>query len=167
MFMKQIELTRNIYTLVDDEDYDLVSQYKWQATWDGYHWYAVTGPNKKTTNKLLRMHRLIMNAQPGQEVDHKFHYEDYVDNQKINLRLCTRTENNWNRRKYFAHVGKSTSSQYKGVSWHRQRQKWQAQINENKKLVYIGLFSNETEAARAYNAMAIKHFGEFALLNDV
>ncbi len=161
--MKKIILTRGIYALIDDEDYPLISQYKWYASRCGRHWYACTGPSKKTNNKMLFMHRLIMNAQIGQQVDHKEHYNDYIDNQRSNLRFCTHSENGRNQQKQ----RRMTSSQYKGVTWDKRTQKWQSQIQVNKKHIHLGYFNNEIEAARAYNTAAIKYFGEFANLNDV
>ncbi len=161
--MRRIELTKDTYALVDDEDYSLVSKYKWQAFWDGFHWYAVTGPNKRTKGMQLNMHRLIMNAQPDQEVDHKKHYVDYIDNQRSNLRLCSHAQNSYNLRKW----SKPTSSQYKGVFWNKQCQKWQVQIQPNRGHIHLGLFTDETEAAKVYNTAAIKYFGGFAKLNDV
>ena len=160
--MKRILLTQNIFVLIDDEDYLLVNQYKWYVSWSKTHWYAMTGPSKKTGDKQLYMHRLIMNALPGQEVDHKEHYEDHIDNRRSNLRLCIHAENGCNQRKQL----KKTSSQYKGVTWDKRHQKWMAQIMVNNKNIYLGLFIDEVEAARAYNAAAIEHFGEFAKLND-
>lgn len=162
--MKRVELTQGMHALIDDEDYLLVNQYNWCVLQTAHrHWVAVTGPNKKTEGKLLYMHRLIMNIGPGQQVDHREHYEDYIDNQKSNLRLCTNAENQYNQRKQL----KKTSSQYKGVHWNKQRCKWQVRINVNRKTNHLGLFIDEDEAARTYNVAAIEHFGEFAKLNEV
>lgn len=161
--MVKIKLTQGIYTLIDDEDYPLVSQYKWYVTRCNRRWVAITGPDKKTKGKQLLMTRLVMKARSGQQVDHKKHYEDYIDNRKSNLRLCTHAENGRNRRKQL----KKTSSQYKGVIWNKHAGKWQVTIIVSRNYIHLGLFTDEIEAARAYNIAAVEHFGEFAKLNEV
>ncbi len=163
--MIRIPLTQNKYALIDDEDYPLVSQYKWWAHRAGRRWYAVSAWRdvEAKRQRPLNMHRLIMDAQPGQEVDHKEHYEDYIDNRKSNLRLCTRAENSHNFRKTL----KLTSSQYKGVCWDKCFKKWGVQICVNGKINWVGYFTNEDEAARAYNTVALMYHGEFARLNTI
>lgn len=165
--MKRILLTQNIHALIDDEDYSLVNQYKWHALCGGRRWDVRTGPDKKTGDKVLRMHRLIMDAQPGQEVDHKEYYEDYIDNRRSNLRLCTHAENHYNLRKQLTYVGKKTSSQYKGVTWDKHIGKWRAQIIVNGRNICLRYCHDEVEAAQAYDTVAIQYFGEFAKLNNV
>lgn len=74
--MMRIELTQNIYALIDDEDYSLVGQHNWYAARANRCWYAVTALHNPETKKqcTLQMHRLIMNAQLGQEIDHREHF---------------------------------------------------------------------------------------------
>jgi hypothetical protein len=71
-------------------------------------------------------------------------------------------QNNANRKKS---VG--TSSKFKGVSWYEAGKSWQSQIQVNRKMIYLGRYTNERDAAIAYNGAAMLHFGEFALLNEV
>ena len=103
------------------------------------------------------MHRIIMEAETGQEVDHI--NGDKLDNRKDNLRFCTHQQNmvNWNNKR-----GKS---KYRGVSWCKRDKKWKAQIQSHSKNRLIGRFREEEEAAKAYNIEAKKEFGNFALLN--
>ena len=154
--MKEVKLTKGKIALVDDEDYALVSQYKWHASeWScGGKFYARTKVNGKDTY----MHNLIM-GEKG--IDHL--NGDSLDNRKSsNLRRSTHQENLRNRGKQKTNA----SSQYKGVYYEKLISKWRAQINiGNGKIIKLGSFSNEQDAARAYDIAATEHFGEYALLN--
>jgi hypothetical protein len=100
------------------------------------------------------MHRLIMNAPIGYDVDHINH--NGLDNRRCNLRVCTRTQNQANSKP------RKKSSKYKGVSWSNSENKWRAFIRINGKGKTIGRFDSELDAAEAYNNEAKKCFGEFA-----
>lgn len=112
------------------------------------------------------MHRVIWERANGPipigfEVDHK-HHGDFggLDNRRENLRLATRADQNRNTRKVAG-----TVSRFRGVYWHRRAGKWAAQIHVNDYPQYLGLFVEEEDAARAYDAKARAVFGEFAVLN--
>ena len=60
---------------------------------------------------------------------------------------------------------KNTSSQYKGVYLYTDKIHWYAHIKVNKKLIWLGSYKSEIEAAKAYDKAALKYFGEFARLN--
>jgi hypothetical protein len=109
------------------------------------------------------MHRLLVEVNLGQEVDHI--NGNGLDNRKENLRVCTKSQNLGNQKKTKLYGGVATSSKYKGVSWDKRVQKWVAKIGINGKRVYLGLFEDEEKAAEAYNKAALEYFGEFALLN--
>ena len=98
--MKQIPLTKNKFTLVDDEDYELVNK---------YNWYFGAG-YARSMEKIL-MHRLIMKAKKGQMIDHID--GNGLNNQRSNLRFCTHSQNMANKKGF-----KNTSSKYKGVYTH-------------------------------------------------
>lgn len=138
---------------IDKEDFNLLSQYSWYITSNGY-----VATNIK--RKRIYMHRLIMNATEGNIIDHTNHNK--LDNRKNNLRLCTKSDNNRNRKHY---IYQNKSSKYKGVSFCKREKRWYASIHINNIKKHIGIFDNEKDAALAYNDFAIKFFGEFALLN--
>jgi hypothetical protein len=149
--MKEILLTQDKIALIDDEDYDLVSHYKW---------YAQKGNNGifyAVTTITIPMHQLIIGAK-GQAIDHI--NGDGLNNQKNNLRTATSQENSFNRRKR-----SGCSSLYKGVCWNKKAKKWRAYLTKNQKHVSLGYFKDEKEAARAYDKAALIHFGSFAKLN--
>lgn len=83
-----------------------------------------------------------------------------LNNQKSNLRECTYSQNGANRRKNTKTLGR-----FKGVSF--LRGKWMARLQVMKKRLYLGYFTEEIEAAKAYNDAAVKHFGEFAHINQI
>lgn len=164
--MKYIKLTQEKYAIVDDEDYEFINQYKWYANRDKNIFYAkrgiiIGGQNKQ---KKIWMHRIILERKLkrllniNEYTDHRNH--DGLDNRRDNLRLCNKSENSSNSNKH-----KKTSSQYKGVSWHKSHKKWRTQIEINRKSKHIGYFKNEIEAAKAYDEVAKELFGEFARIN--
>ena len=156
--MKIIPLTKGKYATVDDEDYGWLIKYKWYALVEANTCYACTTVGGRKNKKHIRMHRLIMNAPVGMDVDHI--NRDGTDNRKDNLRICTRRQNIQNSRK---RIG--TSSQFKGVHWRPEVKKWQARIYAQDKYRSLGHYINERDAALAYNKAANEYFGEFARLN--
>ena len=116
--------------------------------------------------KPYKAHRLIFLYHHGYLPKYLDHIDGDLSNNSIsNLREATSQENSWNRKKSKSMNGKSTSSVYKGVSWHKQSKKWRTRIQVNGKRESIGLFTSETEAARAYDKSANELFGKFANMN--
>jgi len=159
--MKRIKLTQGKWALVDDSDFERLNQWKWFADKQGNTFYAVR--NSATINgkqTRIRMHRVIMNTHEGMETDHAD--RNGLNNQKHNLRICTKSQNRMNRKKYV-----KNSSKYKGVTWAKYAKKWRARIQINIKAIFLGHFLLEEEAALAYNKKAKELFGEFAYLNKI
>lgn len=156
--MREIKLANNKgIAFVDDEDYELLNQYNWHLISREYA-NTYIKINNKRESKL--MHKLILNTYKNLEIDHID--GNGLNNQKSNLRLLTHQQNIMNSFKH-----KRSSSKFKGVSWHKTGKKWQAYIGFNKKLIYIGLFDFEKEAAKAYNEKAKDLYGKYANLNEV
>ena len=105
------------------------------------------------------MHRLLMGFPVEIHVDHI--NGDKLDNRRVNLRLCTRSENAKNSKKPIVN-----SSGYKGV-FKVSPNRWQAKIKSNGIQINLGSFSNKIDAAKAYNVGAIKYHGEFARINEI
>jgi len=160
--MKIIELTQGKVTIVDDEDFEYLNQFKWYAMEKRRgDFYALRGRRRSEKgSRQIYMAREIMNNPKGLLVDHRDH--NTLDNRKENLRICTKAENCRNQRKQ-----NGCSSVHKGVSWHIRRKKWQGKIKVNGKTIYLGFFVDEDDAARAYNASARKYFGFYACLNVI
>jgi hypothetical protein len=98
--------------------------------------------------KHLLAHRLAFLFQTGVLPEHQLDHinGDRADNRWSNLRPATNAENSQNRKKTT-----QATSQYIGVSWHKRMKKWQSEIRVNGKQIYLGSFSNEHDAALAYN----------------
>ncbi len=164
--MRAIQLTRGYVALVDDEDYALVASYSWSALPRRHTVYAQTSTRGLYSQTAILMHRLILGAKHGEQVDHV--NGDGSDNRRANLRFATQRQNTQNQTRKAA----GTSSKYKGVNWEARRSKWLAQIrggplcaDGSAKKLHLGYFLSERDAALAYDRAARRHFGEFAGLN--
>jgi len=157
---KVIKLTQNKWVMVDAEDYDELSKYKWALIRGTTGvMYAQRHPWDKKTKKqnIERMHRTIMKAKKGQEIDHV--NGNGLDNRKSNLRFCTQSQNCSNS------GSRGGTSRFKGVSFNKRDKNWKAYIMANSKNKNLGYFKLEEDAARAYDEAAKKHHGEFAWCN--
>lgn len=113
-------------TIVDKQDYELVSSYKWLANCKGY----VRSYNK---GKEVYLHRLLLNAPKGMEVDHLNH--DPKDNRRSNLRLCS-------------HLTNMDNMRGTGVAWDSQKRRWRATFMRKGKMYRLGWFKDKAEAAK-------------------
>jgi hypothetical protein len=161
--MREILLQNGTVVLVDDEDFEALSKYKWNCNNYGYACRTVgleqwrNGDREHLLYSVVLMHRIITNAPKGKDVDHKNH--DRLDNRKNNLRICTRQQNLRNKQKSL-----NSKYRYKGVE-RESNHRWIAKIYYRKKQERIGVFETEELAAKAYDEKAKSHFGEFACLN--
>lgn len=159
--MKEIQLTQGKVALVDDEDFEYLNQWKWCINNKGKNLYAVRSDYSiKGKSSCILMQRQIMNVNKGYVVDHV--NQCTLDNRKINLRICTHTQNLHNRGKNI-----NNTSGHKGVTWCKRYKKWRSKIWLNSKCHHVGYFTNIMDAAKAYNEAAIKFHGEFANLNKI
>lgn len=161
--MKKIDVGSGNFSLVDDDDFELLNSFNWQS----YNHRRTTIVHRKRLiwesdelPKVIKMHRFILNAKPGQIVDHKD--GNALNNQKSNLRFCTYSQNARN-----APSRLGSTSRFLGVSKRNDSKKWQAQIQEDGKSYKIGDYDSEVEAALAYNISASFRFREFARLNVI
>ena len=161
--MKQIPLNRGFVTIVDDDDYDWLAIHKWYLGPQGYVRRRLkvseTGGTGYET-KIAVMHREILKRQGllknGDLTDHR--NGDKLDNRKSNLRAANSAGNRQNTKRHNKH------SAYQGVILVR-RNTWQARIKSAGRTVRLGCFASDEEAARVYDAAAIREYGDFARLN--
>ena len=157
--MKEIPLTQGHVALVDDADYERAAKFNWNVHVNANNrtFYARGNVGGNTHQRL---HRFILNIQPGdkRQVDHID--RNGLNNCRSNLRVCTIGENNRN-------VGKpsNNSSGWKGVSWDNTHQRFRAYIQLNRKKTHLGYFHSPITAALEYDKAARTLHGEFACLN--
>lgn len=145
----KIFLTKGKYVLVDEDQYLSLSKHKW------YCHSAKSNKDYARRGDGIFMHRFLMNSPEGLTVDHI--NGDSLDNRKINLRVCTLAENLRNK-----NIGKNNTSGFKGVGWHKGKQRWWAQVKLNGKKAYYQHFKDKEDAIEAYKRESRNYFGEFA-----
>jgi HNH endonuclease len=151
--MIKIRLPHGHTALIDDDD-EWVLEYTWCAS-------------RMSTNRVLYyaqawvdsahtyMHRLIMDAPPHLEVDHK--NGNGLDNQRKNMRLVTHQQNSFNRNA----LNKNNVSGFQGVHWHTKEQKWRARITIDGKKIELGEFRSYNAAVQARKRAEIKYYGKY------
>jgi hypothetical protein len=118
----------------------------------------------RSQKRSIYLHREVARTPIGWDTDHiNF---DRLDNRKENLRIATRSQNNFHMLKYLLYSGKIPSSQFKGVTWDKSRKKWMAKTCLNRKRIFLGRFSSEIDAGRAYNDFVREKVMSFAILNE-
>lgn len=160
---KRIRLGGKIlsYTLVDDNLFDYLNQWRWTISSQGY---AVRRARLRSGKyRTILMHRLIASAPTGMVVDHI--NSNKLDNRLNNLRVCSQRENSSNRKS----LNKNNTHGYRGVRYDGRQpcRPWIAQIMVNRKNIYLYSHKTKEEAALAYNKAAKKYHGKFATLNEV
>lgn len=154
--MRKIRISNGLYAKVDDDLYPYLSQFNWTAKQVGRtdKYYAV----RREGDRQVFMHREVMNAPEGIDVDHK--NNNGLHNTRKNLRLATPSENLRNRGK-----PSNNSTGYKGVSRQRGRRKFRALIHVNGKKIHLGWFEDPREAALVYDRAVRKYHGKFGCTN--
>jgi hypothetical protein len=153
-----IPLTKGYEAVIDAEDVRLVEGVNWWALigkWNAVYAVCKTPCDANGKRKTVYMHRVVMDAPDGMEVDH--YNGDGLDNRRsTNLRLATHSQNQHNQR-----IRNANTSGTKGVSWMEDVKKWRANIRVNGKQKHLGCFVDITDAAAAYAKASAELHGEF------
>lgn len=154
---KELKLTQGKVTIVDDDMFDYLNQFKWHISSGRY---AATNMKIYGTYIKVYLHRFIIKASKGSQVDHIDNNK--LNNLKTNLRHCTHSQNMINRPSYT-----NSKSGYKGVIFYKKLNKYIARIRINKQTIYLGSYIDPISAAIKYNKAAQKYHGEFANFNKI
>lgn len=156
----EVPLTKGKIAFIDAVDFPRVSEWSWCAyePHDSIWYSRANTANSDGGRWYVSMHQFIMQQPPGYEVDHV--NSDGLDNRRCNLRVCIHKENMRNMVRRC--LG---SSRYKGVSWYARYGCWRAYIVVDAKQSHLGYFSDELQAAQAYDRAAKELFGDFARPN--
>lgn len=156
--MKEIPLTRGKVALVDDADYERISQFKWELMiTSGLSYARRRYRDDMDVIRTQLMHRLILGDE-ARQIDHVD--GDGLNNQRANLRPASHRLNQGNTR-----LSRKNTSGYRGVTYNRECRKWAVMITIGNRRTYLGMYQDAKTAAAIYDAAATKWFGEFARLN--
>jgi len=156
---RRIKLTQGKYAIVDVEDFERLNQYNWHWTCYGYACRKVPKKFRKGDERHAYMHKELCPVPDGMVVDHI--NRNKLDNRKVNLRPATKQQNAWNGT-FKRRTGKP---RYGGIYWDKALKKWRVRLDIDGRTESFGCYSDELEAAMAYDRVAKQHRGEFASLN--
>jgi hypothetical protein len=159
----RIPLTQGLFAVVDEADAPSLLRFRWcvsRGSTGGFYAARARRADEGPGPFLILMHRALLSAPVGVEVDHV--NRDGLDNRRANLRLATKRQNQQNCAKR-----PHNTTGFKGVirDGHVPARPFLAQVGIDGRRTFLGRFATAEEAARAYDAAAVKHFGEFARVN--
>ena len=155
---RQIELSKGQVAIVDADDYEFLSQWKWHAAWskETQSYYAEAWDYSLGKTRVA-MHRVVMGCVKGdgKQVDHI--HGNTLDNRRSELRFTDHAKNQMNRK-----LHSNSSSGHRGVSWCKQTGKWKVRVEVGDRVIWKGRFVEKDKAIRVAQATRIEAYGDFA-----
>jgi len=166
--MKEIHLSAGKVSLIDDEDFEKVNQFKWSffshKTTPGYAGRSILvghrdlnkpkGDSKNQIFKNVSLHRFILNAPEGCHIDHI--NGDTLDNRRSNLRIVNKSQNAMNSK-----LRKDNTSGHKGVNWNKIHRRWIARVKVGGKEIFSKSYKTFEEAVEGREKAVKKYHGEY------
>lgn len=146
--IKLIPVFGGLFAIVDSEDFEWLSQYRWRLDTKGY---VRAWMSKGLGRKSAKMHRLVNKTPNGFQTDHI--NRNKLDNRKANLRTVTQQENQWN-----CPFRKDNSTGYRGV-YKTRSGKFFAAISLDGKIRRLGIFTTAIEAHEEFKRVALLYRG--------
>lgn len=151
---RTIQLTQGLVTVVDAEDYDFLSQWRWYANKRPHTFYAIRSTQTENGNRCVRMHSLILGTPKGLCSDHR--NGNGLDNRRSNLRICTSEQNSRNKK-----MAKNNTTGCKGINWEANLNKWRVRIGIDGKRLFLGRYDDINEAIAVRLAKEKELYGEY------
>lgn len=159
LVLKHCYKDTDVQILIDKKDYELIKNYRLNVVKQKNNKLRVIVWHKK--KMIGYLHRIVLNVtNPKIQVDHID--GNPLNNTRKNLRLVNNSKNAQNR-----NAQKNNTTGFKGVRFHKQANKYTAQIGFKGKQLYLGCFEDPKDAAKAYNKKAKELFGEYANVNKI
>lgn len=149
-----VPLTRGYEAIIDVSDVSLIDNFNWCVQKSARSVYAVRSERRNGKQRTIFMHRVIMGEPDGLQVDHED--GNGLNNRRKNLRRATVSQNQQNSR-----VRLNNKTGFKGVTYHKQNDRYRATIKAHGKQVSLGCYSTPEEAHLAYQKASIKYYGRF------
>ena len=152
--LNTVPLTKGYVSLIDEDDAKRINQFLWCAMLVRGRVYAARRPGYKQQRRWVMLHRWLIDAPDGMDVDHI--NGDSLDNRRCNLRIATRSQNNANSNSTYGIIG------LRGVSLNKSGKTYRSEIMKDGRKFPLGTFATAEEAHAAYTAARLRLYGEFA-----
>lgn len=146
---KGVDIINKTKTLINLEDIEKITKVRWYCSKNGY---VIADKNSK--HEKLYLHRYVLNYSGSMVVDHI--NRNPLDNRKENLRICEQKYNVLNKR-----IPTNNTSGIAGVSWNKEKSKWEVYVAINKKRIRLGCYSDLNDAKYIRYKKELEVFKEF------